>query len=381
MVWWQGLLIVIGSVGLGILAGNIVARIIPLIFSQKRQTNFSNDSPFNHINFDKNTNSNHPQDFPNTKSTGVKEEQTWNLPMEMTTPVKGPDESLRTEDLTRKIFEPPAWNGIGLETKLPEKQAFVALRPHVKDDISEKNGPLHSKRVNLENPAQTLTQSQKRTTEIRELKSEPKTMAQTPGEKVQSPPKQKEKLMPKESKKPTRQRVNISPADPSRQTIELTESMRKLKETKEKLLGEIDLLNKEETPQLSREVAVQAAKKEDAVPLKNKEKVAINLNKHSLSLGELETNLRIATTPWDGKPLAFQTVIWDIRKSELNDLSSEQLDGLEQAYIDMGMANHIVWLWAEIGLKSKDLENSYRLLCSKISEQLQAILPEKTLTR
>jgi len=90
----------------------------------------------------------------------------------------------------------------------------------------------------------------------------------------------------------------------------------------------------------------------------------------SRGLLEIQTNLRIAVTPWSGTPLPFETRVWDTNSSEFDSLGTQHREDLAQAYVDMSLANQIVWVWTELGSASKDLELSYRSLCSKIAERL-----------
>jgi hypothetical protein len=43
-------------------------------------------------------------------------------------------------------------------------------------------------------------------------------------------------------------------------------------------------------------------------------------------------------------------------------------------YVDVGLANNIVWLATEIGHRSKELDESYIKLCASIAERIQNIL-------
>jgi hypothetical protein len=47
---------------------------------------------------------------------------------------------------------------------------------------------------------------------------------------------------------------------------------------------------------------------------------------------------------------------------------------LKEAYIDIRLANNIVWLVTEMGASSKDFEASYLRLCGKIAERLNKVL-------
>lgn len=104
------------------------------------------------------------------------------------------------------------------------------------------------------------------------------------------------------------------------------------------------------------------------------------------ALVEIETNLAIATTPWNGKPTPFKTEVWDKNSSEFNLLRAGLQSEITGAYIDMRLANEIVWLLTELGSKNRDVEKSYIKLCGKIAESLQSLMPtlretDKRLTR
>ena len=128
---------------------------------------------------------------------------------------------------------------------------------------------------------------------------------------------------------------------------------------------------------INREKAVSDARKEMVRQFKPegvfKEQIEnIGLKKELLS--EIRTNLKIATTPWTGKPLRFETTKMDNNKGEFDSLISDYRADIREAYTDMAMANNIVWLVTDLGAGSKDLEDSYVKLCVKISERLSKLL-------
>ncbi len=93
-------------------------------------------------------------------------------------------------------------------------------------------------------------------------------------------------------------------------------------------------------------------------------------------LVELETNLSIATTPWEGKLIAFQTRAMDSSRAKIDSLDPELKDELIEAYTDIQLANTLVWLSMDVGHRSKDLDESYLKLCNKIAERLGKVLPQ-----
>ena len=88
---------------------------------------------------------------------------------------------------------------------------------------------------------------------------------------------------------------------------------------------------------------------------------------------ELEINLTVATLPWTDKLLPFQTSVWDSKHGEGEPLMITHLYELIQLYVDIGLANNIVWLAIESGHRSKELDESYIKLCKGIAERIIAI--------
>jgi len=92
-------------------------------------------------------------------------------------------------------------------------------------------------------------------------------------------------------------------------------------------------------------------------------------------IAELETNLAIASTPWTDKLISFQTKCWDVSHGEFEPMSAIHQQELIQLYVDMGLANNIVWMAREIGSRSKDLDESYIKLCADIAANIKKLLP------
>jgi hypothetical protein len=99
------------------------------------------------------------------------------------------------------------------------------------------------------------------------------------------------------------------------------------------------------------------------------------INRTSDALLELETNLSIARRPMNGHLTNFQTKVWSTCRSEFNLADPVLLGELSEAYVDMLLANNIVWLVMELGRDSQDLNASYTKLSAKIAERLQRIMP------
>jgi hypothetical protein len=86
--------------------------------------------------------------------------------------------------------------------------------------------------------------------------------------------------------------------------------------------------------------------------------------------------LAIAKLPMSEKLASFKTDVWNTQRSEFNLTSSQLLSELTEAYVDMLLANNIVWLVTELGRDSKDLRESYSDLKKKVTERLERILPQ-----
>ena len=90
---------------------------------------------------------------------------------------------------------------------------------------------------------------------------------------------------------------------------------------------------------------------------------------------ELETNLTIATAPWKDRPVPFQTTCWEAKFEKVEPGMASHLQDLIQLYVDISLANNVVWLATEIGHRSKELDESYMKLCSGIAERIKGIIP------
>ena len=90
---------------------------------------------------------------------------------------------------------------------------------------------------------------------------------------------------------------------------------------------------------------------------------------------EVENNRQIATQPWTGKLLPFETGVWDTSRDGVPTLPANLGEDLTQAYVDMRLANSIVWLATELGRRSQNLDDNYMKLCTNITTRLDKILP------
>ncbi len=123
-----------------------------------------------------------------------------------------------------------------------------------------------------------------------------------------------------------------------------------------------------ETARMAREAEEREGKEAEVVeaPLKS---TAPDL------VAEVENNRQIATQPWTGKLLPFATGVWDASRDGVPALPVNLGEDLTQAYVDMRLANSIVWLATELGRRSQNLDDNYTKLCTNIATRLDKILP------
>jgi hypothetical protein len=93
-------------------------------------------------------------------------------------------------------------------------------------------------------------------------------------------------------------------------------------------------------------------------------------------LTELEKNLTVAGQPVSDHLHNFYTDIWSTRRSEFNSLDQVLLSEVTEAYVDMLLANNLVWLTTELKRDSQELTASYLKLKEKIAERLDRIMPQ-----
>lgn len=93
-------------------------------------------------------------------------------------------------------------------------------------------------------------------------------------------------------------------------------------------------------------------------------------------LEEVVNNHRIATTPWAGKLLPFQTQTWETLQDNVNNVPANIHDALAQIYIDIRLANSIVRLATDFNRRSGSLDESYKKLCTGIAGKINKIKPQ-----
>jgi len=92
-------------------------------------------------------------------------------------------------------------------------------------------------------------------------------------------------------------------------------------------------------------------------------------------LAEIEENYRIASDPRTGELVLFPTSLWNNNKQQVSDSPADLREDLVQAYIDIGLANNIVWMSTELNFRSQNLDDQYVKLCAKIAARLDRIMP------
>jgi hypothetical protein len=136
-------------------------------------------------------------------------------------------------------------------------------------------------------------------------------------------------------------------------------------------------LNKVEVPEAKTKPVILVDDKVDSYLNQINGLLAVNKVKipKSEALIEIESNLSIAGRPANGKLIKFNTEIWDTKRAEFSSLTEDIHGELTEAYVDMLLANNVVWLVTELGRNSQDLIASYSKLSNKVAERLQRIIP------
>lgn len=92
-------------------------------------------------------------------------------------------------------------------------------------------------------------------------------------------------------------------------------------------------------------------------------------------MSEVKNNNKIASRAQSGDLKSFSTKVWESTSQELLNLPEEIKQELSQAYVDMRLANSIVWLAIELKRRSPHLDDNYSKLCDNISARLNSIIP------
>ena len=376
MVWWQGLIIVLGSIALGILAGVVAGRLAfrmwPWLFSRKRKTPVSNNWPIELDTLVKDSRNKYREDVHTITVPAKSEGQALSLAHENKHPITEQETNLQAERLPQEKIRPVASKKVVREATQAEEQATITAGAGRKAKESVAKSQMEAERVTWEKTGQEAQPAQTQNREAREAKLAQEAVDQARREASRAA-KEKALQVLKEREEQSKQEATTRAREKAQREAEQAESARKVQEARAKLQTEIERLTREEAGRVAGEGAKKAEQEAEAV--RNiQEAVTQDVSRQTPGLVEIQTNLRIATTPGDDKPLPFQTKIWDTNKSEFDSLGVQHRSELGQAYVDMAMANHIVWLWTEIGYTSNDLKANYKLLCTKIAERLAPLL-------
>ncbi len=145
-------------------------------------------------------------------------------------------------------------------------------------------------------------------------------------------------------------------------------------QAEQKAAAELERQNREKARlEAERLARIQAQQK---APIVTPSPVKQSLPIGAAALQEIQKNIQVAGTPWNGKVLHFESKVWDNSPTEFEKLTAEQKSELKEAYTDITMANNIVWLVNEVQSPNHDLVESYRKLCSMIKERLTRLLTQ-----
>lgn len=92
-------------------------------------------------------------------------------------------------------------------------------------------------------------------------------------------------------------------------------------------------------------------------------------------LVELVRNLDLAIDPQITKLKPFQTDIWDTIVEIPETLTSDLKGQLTEVYLDIYEANTIIWFLTQFNGKSRELDDQYVGVCTRISDRLNKIVP------
>ena len=128
--------------------------------------------------------------------------------------------------------------------------------------------------------------------------------------------------------------------------------------------------SKPKTEEKDREVSFKRENGETEVGVEQVEPTVIDR-----LLVELEKNHELSIESRSDKLLPFQTHTWDVSPDALKMLSVNLQWELTQAYLDMYIANNIIWFLDEFDRKSPVLDNQYGKMCNQIAAKLSRIIP------
>ena len=152
------------------------------------------------------------------------------------------------------------------------------------------------------------------------------------------------------------------------------EEVRKAREIEKQARKEAELQAKEQ----ARREAEEAKRAREAEKQEGKEAAVVEEPQEPIVpelVAEVENNHRIATEPWTGELLPFQTGVWDTSPDKVHILPANLREALVETYTDIRLANSIVWLSTELGRRTHNLDENYMKLRTNIAERLDRIKP------
>jgi len=160
------------------------------------------------------------------------------------------------------------------------------------------------------------------------------------------------------------------------QVRRIAEEARKAREVEEQERREAEA--KQLAEEQAKRIAEEARKTKEAEGKVEEETVAAEEPLESVVpsiVREIENNYKVASQPWSGELLPFQTNIWEQSPQEVHALPNDIQESLTQAYADIRLANSIVWLSTELGRRSSNLDENYKKLCASVASRFEKIVP------
>lgn len=91
---------------------------------------------------------------------------------------------------------------------------------------------------------------------------------------------------------------------------------------------------------------------------------------------ELKTNLEIASRPAGEKLVKFQTEVWNASQVGLDSTKPPFLNELSETYVDILLANNLVWLVVDLGRDSPYFRTSYAEIRNRIILRIKRVIPK-----
>ena len=342
---WQGILIVIGCIVIGLLVGLLLVR----LFHRKKVKKYSF--------FNK------EGDFTKTKATEFSVATTFS---KGTTRSNGHEDSLEVlvknhknsvETVDQKNAPIIEKEGKTTQPAINWTELVTPTNQSTREEYQKPHEPLVAKEPVTANQKSTLLEGEPKKTAVLNVLKESGNINQ--------------KGIPVEKKQ---KKVSVSTAHkkPDVGIPKITPTVKEQKKSTKPVVQEADVTKLTEIT--STEKQKESTKSGLPEPAIIEQKITPLVEKQSDIITELQANLIIASTPWADKLISFQTKCWNTSRGEFDPLLTTHHRELIQLYVDMGLANNIVWLATEIGHRSKELDDSYIKLCSGIADNIKKIL-------